>query len=140
MGNILRMSDYITEYRKFDISHPKFERYSKELQNKYPVLKYICTKSKYNRLKVVNNDVIGNITCIKSLPEPYYDYLCCDMCNGYLEMYYDKTQYDDIENTNILNIRIDAYDDIEKYVIMYYLIFKRDVLDAIKNRMERWNK
>lgn len=139
MGNIIKMADYTTKYRIIDVLDPNFIKYSRELQKQYPVLKYFCTKSKYNKLKIEYYQVIGNIRSITNLPEPYYDYMCCDLCNEYLQIYFDKNQYKNSKNPeDCIQIKMEAYNKKEKYAVEYYFMISKGLLDKLSERMRGW--
>ena len=139
MGNVVKMSDYTTKYRIIDFLDPNFKECSKELQKQYPVLKYLCKESKFNKLKIENNKVTGKIQSIFDLPEPYYDYMCCDMFNEFIQIYLDTNQYENsTKPDDCIKLRVDAYDKTEKYMIEYYFLVSKYFMDRLSERMRSW--
>ena len=90
MSNIIDFNKYLSikkekELEKFIYSDPTnelFKEKSKFFQKDYPVLKYLCEKSKFNKIKKESDQIEG----IYDLPKNYFNYIYEDIMSNYLEI------------------------------------------------------
>lgn len=140
VSNIIDFNKYLTikqikEYKETISSDPTndtFKEYSKILQKDYPILKYLCQKSKINKLNSESDTVEG----IFNLPENYYNYIYSDVMSGYLEINVPtrfKFEKIDLDKYYLIIFKyrsLNKYDDI---CLNYPFILSGYIVDELLN-------
>lgn len=111
-SNIIDFNKYLIikqeqEFKESMCKNPTndmFKEYSKLFQKDYPVLKYLCQKSKINKLNGETDSIVG----IFDLPKNYYNYIYSDVMSSYLQIYIPT-------KLKFKRINLDEY---------YFIIFK----------------